>query len=834
MTLRADLRLAVRGLRRAPLFAAVAILSLGLGIGANAAIFTLLDQLLLRRLDVTNPDQLVMVYQDANNMGSNSGSRMNSYPLYQDLQKRAEPFADALCRRIGAASVSVGQQTERVQAELVSGNYFTMLGVKPAAGRVFSPDQDDQVVSGHPVVVLSYPYWVSRFAKDPAAVGQVIRVNDTPMTIVGVSEESFLGLDPSRAPQLRVPIKMQPEMMRESAGWLKMDDRRAKWVQVFARLKPGYTLESAQAPLQGLYTQIRTDEMTLPAAKDWSAYAREGFMKGKIVLTSAAGGYSPLRNDVSTALVVLMCMVGLVLLIACANVANLLIARGFMRQKEVALRLSLGASRGQLVTQFLMESLLLAGLGAIVGLALAFWLTQGLLAFVPVEGTPLLLSARPDWRVLAFTGVLSMATAVVFGLLPALGASRPDPWRTLKEAMTTIAGSGGSLVLRKGLVAAQVALSFLLLFGAGLFVRSLQNLKTTDAGLAIDNLVAFQVAPILSGYDTPRGVQFYNGLLERLRADPSIESAGVASMALLAGNEWDSSISVEGHTPQDGEDMQGFMNQVTPGYFKTMKIKLLEGRDFTPADAVPEPHVAIVNEKLAKHYFPGVSAVGKRIGMGGRPGTPLNVEIIGVVADSLYEGPREGVRRQVFWPGPGGAGSAVIYMRTRTASTASYEVARRKVAELDATMPVYGVKTVESQLDETLLTDRLVATLSAGFGLLATFLAAIGLYGVMAFVVARRRKELGIRIALGASAGSVQWMVIREVLLLLGIGLLVGVPAALGLGGYLSSQLYGLQPRDPVVAVTMVALLATASILAGFIPALRASRIDPIGALRHE
>ncbi len=283
------------------------------------------------------------------------------------------------------------------------------------------------------------------------------------------------------------------------------------------------------------------------------------------MLTDAGGGYSPLRNDVSTALVVLMCMVGLVLLIACANVANLLIARGFMRQKEVAVRLSLGASRGRLVTQFLMESLLLAGLGAVVGLGLAFWLTQGLLAFVPSEGTPLLLSARPDWRVLAFTGVLSIGTAVVFGLLPALGASRPDPWRTLKEAMTSIPGSGGSLVLRKGLVAAQVALSFLLLFGAGLFVRSLQNLKTTDAGLEIDNLVSFQVAPILNGYDTSRGQQFYNGLLDRLRADPAVESAATASIPLLAGNEWDSSVSVEGHTPQDGEDMQGFMNAVSPG-----------------------------------------------------------------------------------------------------------------------------------------------------------------------------------------------------------------------------------------------------------------------------
>ncbi len=328
-----DLRLAIRGLRRSPLFATVAILSLALGIGANTAIFTLIDQILLRRLPVVAPDQLVMLYQQGSNMGSNMGMRMHSYPLYQDLQKKAEPLAEVLCRRMLSASLSMDNQTERVEAELVSGNYFSMLGVKPALGRIFNSQEDDQVYLGHPVVVLSHAYWVTRFARDPGVIGRKILVNDYPMTIVGVSAEGFAGIDPVQSPQIRVPVLMK-SVMSPTWGWLHMDDRRARWVQVFGRLKPGYTVESAKAPLQGLFTQIRAYEMTLPAAKDWSAYNREQFMKGSLLVTSAAVGFSPVRNDFSTALVVLMCMVGLVLLIACANVANLLIARGFMRQKD--------------------------------------------------------------------------------------------------------------------------------------------------------------------------------------------------------------------------------------------------------------------------------------------------------------------------------------------------------------------------------------------------------------------------------------------------------------------------------------------------------------------
>ena len=831
-TLLSDLRFALRGLRRSPLFSIVAILSLALGIGANSAIFTLIDQVLLRKLPVTRPDELVMLYQQGAHNGSNMGTRMHSYPLYQDLQQKAEPLAEVVCRRLVPASVSVDNQTERLQAELVSGNFFTMLGVKPAIGRVFNSTEDDQIFNGHPVVVLSYDYWVSRFARDPGVVGRKILVNDSPMTIIGVSAAGFAGIDPTQSPQIRVPVLMKPVMTPEWT-WLRPDDRRARWVQVFARLKPGYTVESARAPLQGLFTQIRQYEMTLPAAKDWSAFSRDRFMKGQLLVTSAAMGFSPLRNDFSTPLVVLMSMVGLVLLIACANVANLLIARGFMRQKEIAVRLSLGASRGRLVSQLLVESLVLSCAGGVAGLALAFVLTRGLLALIPQDGQPLLIRPEPDIRILGFTLALTFLTGIVFGLLPALRASRPDPWSTLKDTMGSIAGTGGSLFLRKGLVTAQVALSFLLLFGAGLFVRSLQNLQGTDTGVALDNLITFQLSPALNGYDGQRAGLFYESLLERLNSAPGVTSAGMAAVSILSGDEWDNSMSVEGHRPADGEDMQAFMNALSPGYFKTMKIAFLEGRDFTRLDFKDKTTVAIVNKRFAEHFFKGTSAVGKHLGQGGGPNSKLTIEIVGVVADSLYEGPREGVRRQVFIPKTGN-GSAAMYVRTTMPSSSAYHLVRNEVRQQDAAMPVYSLKTLEAQLDETLLTDRLIALLSAGFGLLATILASVGLYGVMAFIVARRKKELGIRLALGAQPGIVIWMVMREVLVLLAIGLAIGIPAAMLLGQYVSSQLYGINARDPFIATSTTVLLALVSAAAGLIPAHRASRIDPILALRTE
>ena len=828
-----NLRYAFRGINRNRLFTTVAILSLALGIGANTAIFTLMDQIMLRQLPIENPDSLVMLYQRGSHNGSNMGSRMHSYPIFQDYQQKAEPLAEVLCRRRISTSVSIGNQTERVDAEMVSGNYFSMLGVKAAAGRLFNPEEDDRVKEGHPVVVLDYDYWTNRFSNDPKVVGTKILVNNYPMTIVGVSAKGFAGLDPARSPQIRVPIKMKP-VIAPSWDWFEMEDRRSRWVQVFARLKPGYTAESAQAPLQVLFTQIREYESTLPAAKDWSPYSRERFMEGTIHVEAAAAGYSDLRNNFSTALIVLMSMVGLVLLIACANVANLLIAKAFARRKEIAIRLSMGATRGRLVSQLLAESLVLSFAGGIVGVGVAFAMTRGLLLLVPSEGSPLLIRPEPDLRILLFTLVLTVLTGLIFGLAPALRASRPDLASTLKDTVGSVAGAGGSLFLRKGLVAAQVALSFLLLFGAGLFARSLHNLKTTDSGFHEQhNLVTFQLAPALNGYDAPRVVHFFNELLERLRAVPGVKSAALASVPLLSGDEWDSTTQVEGHDPADGENMQAFMNALSPDYFETMGITILEGRDFDSRDIKEDSKVGIVNRSFAEHFFGDRSAVGRHVGRGSGPDTKLDIEIIGVVENSLYEGPRQGVRRQLFVPNWGN-NSAAFYVRTAMGSSSAYEALRNEVKKLDSSMPVYGMKTLAGQLDETLLTERLIALLSAGFGLLATLLAMIGLYGVLAFSVARRTKELGVRMALGARPGSVIWLVMKEVLLLLVIGLVIGIPTALGLGRFVSSQLYGIEGSDPWIAGSAMILLIAVSSLAGLIPAQRASRIDPILALRYE
>jgi predicted permease len=843
-----DLRYAVRGLRRSPLFAIVAVLCLGIGLGATTAIFTLLDQIVLRKLDVKQPERLVMLFQEGANNGSNAGYRMNSYPIYMDYMTKGAPLQEVLARRAVDASVSIDNQTERVDAELVSGNFFSMLGVKPVAGRVFSSEQDDRTVNGHPVVVISHDYWVNRFRSDPAVVGRKILVNNYPMTIVGVSAQGFHGLDPTYSPHIRVPILMQPAMM-PSWTWLKMHDRRTRWVQVFARLKAGYTAETALPAMQVLFRQIREYEMTLPAAKDWSAYDRKQFMSGTIKLEEASSGYSGLRDQFSTSLWVLSAMVVLLLLIACANVANILIARGFSRQREIAVRLSIGASRGQLIRQLLIESLLLSLLGGLAGLAFSAFFTQTLLAFVPSEGRSMQINAAPDLRVLLFAFGATLTTGVVFGLLPALRASRPDPWKTLKDTVGSIAGAGGSLFLRKGLVAAQVGLSFLLLFGAGLFTRSLHNLRGTDTGFAEpDNLISFQIDPGLSGYTNPRGTDLMNTSLERIRALPGVTSAGVAMIPVLAGDEWDSTMSVEGHKAADGEDMQAFMNALSPGYFKAMRIRMIEGRDFTLADqnyawgdgpAEDGPRVAIVNRRFAEHFFKGQSALGKRLGFGDGPKTKMIIEIVGVVENSLYEGPREGIRRQVFVPRLG-SGGMTYYVRSSIGSSTIYGQLRNEIRRIDPNLPIFGMKTLESQLDERLQNDRLIALLSGAFGLAAALLASIGLYGVMAFVVARRNKELGIRLALGASRGGVLWLVMREVMILLATGLIAGGIVAVGLGALIDKYfgadlgLYNVGMRDPFIASGALLLLAAVAALAGLIPAQRASRINPIMTLRYE
>jgi predicted permease len=836
-----DIRFALRTLLRSRLFTCVAVLSLALGIGANTAIFTLLDQLILRSLPVKQPEQLVMIWSTGPHMGNNRGPRASSYPMYREFQQKASAFSYVFCRFFTPLSVSFDNRTERVNAELVSGNYFDALSVKPAIGRVFSPEQDDRVYKGHPAVVLSHDYWTSRFNADPGVVGRKILVNNYPMVIVGVSAAGFSGLDPSTSPEIRVPIQMKPLM---TAGWDDLGNRRSQWIHTFARMKPGFTLQSAKASLQPLFHQILEQEVTQDDLPKASQYYRDRFLKRTVLMESAANGYSQLRQQVSTALIVLMCMVGLVLAIACFNVANLLIARAVARQKEIAVRLALGASRGQLVHQLLVESLILSVAGGLLGIALSVWTIRGLLGFVPSDGSPLLLRAEPDARILAFNVALAILTGLLFGLAPALQSTRFDTWNTLKDAVGSIAGSGRTVTLRKALVIAQVALSFLLLVGAGLFLKSLANLKNTHTGFtSLDNLITFQVDPSLNGYSVPRMQSFYKQIAEQIRNTPGVKSAAYAIVPLLHGDEWDSSMSVEGHMNsveghmnKDGEDVQAFMNSVSPGYFKTLGIPILEGRDFDGRDVGPKMNVAIVNREFAQHFFGERSPIGRHIGFDSGPDTKLPMEIVGVAENTLYEGPRQGVHRQVFVANPQTdfpAGVA-FYVRTSLGSAAMFGALRQQVRNLDAALPVYEMKTLEKQLDETLNTERLIALLSAAFGVLATLLAALGLYGVMAFVVERRTKELGLRMALGARQSEVLWLVLREMLLLFAIGLAIGVPSAYALSRYVSSQLFGVKPTDPWTAASALVVLGIVTLAAGLLPARRASNIDPIRALRYE
>jgi putative ABC transport system permease protein len=829
-----DLRFALRSLRRSPLFTLVAVASLALGIGANTAIFTLIDQLMLRLLPVAQPEQLVMIWSTGPHMGNNRGTRMASYPMYEDFQKKAQAFSSVFCRFSTAVSLSFSGQTERVDAELVSGNYFQSLGVRPAIGRVFSPEEDDRVYKGHPSVVLSHEYWVTRFGADQSVIGRKLLVDNYPMTIVGVSAAGFTGLDPARSPQIRIPIQMKPLM---TPGWDAIGDRRSQWIQVFARMKPGFSVTSAQASLQPLFIQILREELAQKELKDISAYNRDRFLKRKILMEPAANGYSEMRRSFSTALTVLMCMVGLVLLIACFNVANLMIARAISRQKEVAVRLAVGASRWQLLRQLLIESLVLSLMGGVVGLFLAVGMIRGLLHFLPGDSSTLMLRAEPDLRILAFNGALALLTGVLFGLAPALQSLKVDLWNTLKDVVGAVSGGGGSVKLRKTLVTAQVAFSFLLLVGSGLFVRTLANLKQTHAGFqSMDNLVTFQVDPALSGYPLPRLQSFYRQLLDNVRGTPGVKWAGFAIVPVLSGGEWDSTMSVEGHKNQDNEDNQAFMNSISSDYWKTMGVPLLEGRDFNDHDSGKKMTVAIVNRKFATHFFGDKSPLGRHVGFGDGPGSKLDMEIVGVTEDSLYEGPREGVHRQVFVPFMQSdyPASVAFYVRTSMDSKSMFAVLRSKVRELDSGMPIYEMKTLARQLDETLSTERLIAVLSAAFGLLATVLAALGLYGVMAFMVARRTKEIGLRMALGAPQARVVWMVMRETLVLVAAGLAIGIPAAIGVSKYVSTQLYGVKATDIASAAAALVILATVAAVAGLLPARRASTIDPIQALRYE
>jgi predicted permease len=834
-----DLRYAWRSLRKTPVFTAVAVLSIALGIGANTAVFTLVDQVLLRLLPVRQPEQLVVVTAQGTQYGNGWGDGNElSYPRYADLRDNNQVFTGMLCRFGYAFHASFGGRTERVQGELVSGTYFPVLGVGPHLGRTFTPDED-KVPNGHPLVMLSHAYWKSRFASDPAIVGQTLVVSSHPMTIVGVAQEGFDGINKGKAAQIFVPIMMAGRLTPLTEG---ITDRRLRWLNVFARLRPGVTPEQAAAALQPFYASQLQMEVQEAAFAKASATDKDNFLKGTVAVTPAGHGRSDLRRQLTRPLLVLMTIVVCVLLIACANVANLLLARASARQREMAIRLALGATRRRILQQLLVESVVLAILGGIGGLAIATWGADLLLGFYRNPDIPLTVSPGPDLRVLGFTLLISLTTGLVFGLIPALQSTRPALAPTLKNEAGAVVG-GSAVRVRKALVVSQVALSLLLLIGAGLFIRSLHNLMSVSSGYEVTHLIEFSVNPTMNGYEGVRSKQFAKTLLEQVQRTPGVKGAGFSGVGLLQGGSWNSRITIEGYIAKPDERVLTHNHLISPGYFSTMGMKIVAGRDFDARDeklrpvARDEPPAAvIVNQAFVKRYLGNRYPLGIRIGFGRDAGAPTPIEIVGVVSDAKYRSLRNETEPQAFFPFLSGpeVGGLTMYVRTQNAPEDMFAALRRIVQQLDPDLPLYAMGTFESRVERSVSNERLVASLSSLFGVLATLLAMIGLYGVMAYTVTQRTREIGIRMALGAISRDVLGMVLRDAAVLVGIGLAIGLPAAWGLGRYIGNQLFGIAPTDPVTIATAVALLVTAAALAGLIPARRAARISPIRALRYE
>ena len=846
MTLWNDIRYALRGFRRAPLFTAVACLSLAFGIGANTAVFSLLDQVLLRLLPVKHPEQLVILTQHGSHYGSNTGMNALSYPMYKDFSEHNDVFSGMFCRFPTEVSLGFGNRTERVDAELVSGTYFSVLGVTAALGRTFTPD-DDRIPNGHPLLVLSYNYWQNRFASDPGIINKTLTINGHNMTVIGVAQPHFDGVQLGYSSKIFVPVMMKAQI---TPLWDALKDRRWRWVNVFGRLKPGVTLRQAQSALQPFMHSMLQMEVQEPAFRNASDFTRQQFVKSSVELLPGSQGQSYLRQQLGTPLWVLMALTGTVLLLACANLANLMLARAAGREREMAVRLAIGAGRARIVRQLLVESLLLSTFGALLGLLFAFGADQLLLnAYLPADSAgDFAVSALPDFRILLFTGIVMFATVLIFGLAPAIHSSRADVAPTLKDQAGSVV-SGGNVLVRKVLVSAQVTLSLLLLIGAGLFLRTLNNLRDLGPGFSPERLVGFTLDPSLSGYNPERAKAFYKQLTADLSATPGVTSVGLASMRILTGNEWDSSMTAEGHIVSADQSPDPYMNEIGPNYFATLGVPILQGRDFTIKDTLTIPHgekedgtpnvapaTVIINESFARKYFPNRNALGMHLGFGSDPGTKTDMEIIGIVKDIKYTNLRDEIPPQAFIPYLASAyvGGMTVYLRTSLEPRDVMGEVRRKVHNLAPNIPVYAMRTTQEQIDMSLRTERLVASLSAVFGVLATLLAVIGLYGVMAYTVARRTREIGIRIALGAEQGSVVWLIMQEVLLLVGAGALIGVPLALALSRFIKSQLFGMAPHDPLTMIAATLGLAFVACLAGWVPALKASRVHPTQALRHE
>jgi predicted permease len=833
MTIFKDIRYAWRSLQRAPVFTVAAILSLALGIGGNTAIFSLIDQVLLRSLPVSNPQQLVIVKSPGPRSGHMSSDEGNgagsfSYPMYKDLRDKQTAFAGLLARFGFDASFAYKGQTSATQGELVSGNYFDVLGVRPEMGRLFSPD-DDVTPGQSTVVVLSHSFWLKQFGGRTDVLNQQIVINGHSMTIVGVTPPQFFGIQLGFSPSVFVPMMMKAEM---TPNWNGLDNHRDYWLNIAGRLKPDTTREQAQAQLGAVYRPLLEAEAD---SQNMNGDRRAKFVGKPIVLEPGAAGRRILRSETERPLLVLMAMVGLVLLIACANVANLLVARATARERETAVRLAIGASRSRLVRQCLVESLILSTGGSVAGLFVSTLTINSLLQIMPTESGSRALSAEVDIPVLLFTFALAVATGFLFGLLPAFESTRTDVATGLK-AGTASSSAARHARVRKTLVVAQVTFTLLMIVGAGLFSKTLLKLQSIDVGLKTENIIRFRVAPDLIGYNSSRTRDLYGRLQSGLQTIPGITGASMGTVPIFADSDASSNTTVEGYTAGQDENMNLNRNEIGPSYFATLGIPLLQGREFGDGDTSTSQKVCIINQATADRFFKDRNPVGYHIAYGSGDRVVPDMLIVGVVKNSKHSQVGEELRRSIYTPyaQQQNLNQITFYARSAIEPAAVMTSIRNKVREMDSSLPVSEMKTLETQIEESLYSQRLMTTLSIAFGGLSVLLAGFGIYGVMSYLVSRRTREIGIRVAVGAPPSEVQWMVVREVLILAGIGVVVGLPLAYLLGRYAQSLLYGMTGADAptmIIGVLAVGLLALA---AAYFPARRATRIDPVTALRNE
>jgi predicted permease len=831
-TIAQDLRYALRQLRKSPGFTMVAVLMLALGIGANTAIFGLLDQALLRSLPVREPDRLVLLKYSGSNTGHLSsrsdGKFYFSYPMYRDLRDGNSVFSGVIATDWTQIGAQWHNQPELVATELVSGNYFDVLGVQPALGRLLVAS-DDTVPNGNAIAVLSFNYWLRRFGADPSVLNQSILVNGHPFTIVGVAQAGFHSVVMGDSPGLFVPMMMKSEVM---PGDNDLENRRSSWLNIVARLKPGLSREQAEAGINPVWSAVRTEE--LKQIGNSTGNFRERFVaQSHLLLLDGEKGFSPLRSDVQTPLFIVMAMVGLVALMACANVGSLLLVRAAGRLREMAVRYALGAKRKRVVQQLLVEGLLLGLTGGMIGIFLAPSISAVLINMIwGKSGMELPFSSHVDLRILLFNFALAVAASLFFSLAPAVQFWRPN-LTALKQQV--IAG-GGPLRFRRIAVGVQVGLSLLLLVGAGLFMRTLHNLKSLDVGFATDHLVTFTIDPSLAGYPPAQDLEVDSRVLRALAALPGVRSVAGTTDSELANNNWMNNISIAGYTAKEEEDMNVEHPQVSPGYFSAMGMALLAGRELTDGDRAGTQKVAVVNESFASHFFGDPQhALGHYLANGGGSVKP-DIEIVGVVKDARHSGVRQEVKRTVFSPylqetDPGGM---TFYIRTLQAPESAESTIRGAMQSLDSKLVLDSFRTMEEQIDDNLTAERVIAFLAESFGMLAVLMAAIGLYGVLAYSTAQRTSEIGIRMALGATRASVVRVVLVEVLWLTGIAVAVALPASLLLGMAVRSQLFGISSRDPLTLCLATLVIALVAITSALLLARRAAKIDPIVALRYE